>query len=142
MTKKGKAAAVEATLKAQRKYQCGDLVARKKPKGDDPENFCFHLYKVIEVPLAHNDASSAKDIIRCQWFEPIGGVGSERFKITNMVWDDDTYRANTMMWVDPSMVQITSGNIRNRTKCELEFDLDAYCNIFFKTRMTMLQNQR
>ena len=63
MTEKGKSAAVEATIKAPRKYQCGDLVARKEPKGDDPENFCFHLYKVIEVPLAHSDASSTKDDI-------------------------------------------------------------------------------
>ena len=132
MTEKGKTAAVEATRKAPRKYQYGDLVARKEPKEGDPANFCFHLYKVIEVPLAHNDASSAKDIIRCQWFEPIGGVGSERFKITNKVWDDDTYRANTMMWVDPSMVQITSGKIQNKSKCELEFDLNAYCNTFFE----------
>ena len=90
MTDKGKAAAVEATLNALRKFQCGDLVARKEPKKDD-SIFCFHLYKVIEVPLAHNDASSTKDVIRCQWFEPIGGDGSKRFKMTNEIYDDDTY---------------------------------------------------
>ena len=132
MTEKGKVAAVEVTLNAPRKFQCDDLVAHKEPKEDDPANFCFHLYKIIEVPLAHSDVSSAEGIIRCQWSEPIGGVGSERFKITNKVLDDDTYRANTMMWVGPSMVQITSGKIQNKCKCELEFDLNAYCNTFFE----------
>ena len=63
MTEKGKAAAVKATLSAPRKFQCGDLVARNEPKEDDSDFFCFHLYKVIEVPLAHSDASSTKDDI-------------------------------------------------------------------------------
>ena len=80
---KRKAAAVEATLNAPHKFQYGDLVARKEPHADDPTNFCFHLYKVIEVPLAHNDTSSTKDIIRCQWFEPICDDDSERFQTTD-----------------------------------------------------------
>ena len=142
MTKKGKAAAVEATLNAPRKFQYGDLVARKEPREDDPENFCFYLYKVIEVPLAHSDASSTKDIIRCQWFAPIGGDNSERFRMTNKIWEDKTYTANTMMWVDPSMVQVMSENIRNKSKFELEFDLNAYCNTFFEEQDDVLQNRR
>ena len=85
MTEKGKLAVVAATQKTSRKFQCGDLVARKEPKEDDPANFCFHLYKIIEVPLDHNNASSTKGIIRCQWFEPICGDGSDRFKMTNNI---------------------------------------------------------
>ena len=38
------------------------------------------------------------------------------------------------MWVDPSMVQVMSGKIRNKSKCELEIDLNAYCNAFFEER--------
>ena len=54
--------------------------------------------------------------------------------MTNNILDNDTYTANTMMWVDPSMVQVTSGKIRNKSKCELEFDLNAYCNTYFEER--------
>ena len=47
MTKKGKAAAVEATLNAPRTFQCGDFVSRNKLQDNDPKKFCVHLYKVI-----------------------------------------------------------------------------------------------
>ena len=121
MTEKGKTGVVsEVTLDAPRKFQCGDLVARKEPmEGSDEDG--FHLYKVVEVPLDHVDVSST-DRIRCQWFEPICDGNSnnlqaaERFRTTNEIWDDDTYTANTMMWVDPSMVQVLSGNVRNKSK--------------------------
>ena len=63
MTEKGKRAALEATLNAPRKFQHGDLVARKEPWEDDPTKFCFQLYKIIEVPLTHADTSSTVDII-------------------------------------------------------------------------------
>ena len=38
-----------------------------------------------------------------------------------------TFTANTMAWVDPTAVTITSGKIRNRKKCTLELDLNTYC---------------
>ena len=58
MTEKGKSAVVAATLKAPRKCQCGDLVAHKEPKEDNPDASAYHLYKVVEVPLEHDDVSS------------------------------------------------------------------------------------
>ena len=39
-----------------------------------------------------------------------------------------------MMWIDPSMVQVMSRKIRNKSKCELEIDLNPYCNAFFEER--------
>ena len=39
--------------------------------------------------------------------------------------------AKTMMWVDPGMVKVLPGKIRNKSKCEVEIDLDAYCNTYF-----------
>ena len=58
MIEKGKSAVVAATRKAPRKFQCGDLVARKDPREDNPDASAYHLYKVVEVPLEHDDVSS------------------------------------------------------------------------------------
>ena len=55
MTEKGKAAVVAATLKAPRKFQCDDLVARKEPREDNSDASSFHLYNIVEVPLEHDD---------------------------------------------------------------------------------------
>ena len=54
--------------------------------------------------------------------------------MTNEIYDDGTYIANAMMWVDASMVEVMSGKIQNKSKCELELDLNAYCNAFFEQR--------
>ena len=81
MTKKGKVAGVQAALIAPRKFQCGNLVARSEPLANGSDDHCCHLYKVIEVPFGHDDASSAQDHIRCQWFEPIYD-GADQFRLT------------------------------------------------------------
>ena len=74
MTEKGKTTVVAATLKALRKFQCGDRVACKEPREDSPHASNFHLYKVFEVPLEHHDVSS-DDRIKYQWFERINSFG-------------------------------------------------------------------
>ena len=51
--------------------------------------------------------------------------------MTNKTWEDETYTAKTMMWVDPGMIEVLSGKIRNKSKVELEIDLDAHCNTCF-----------
>ena len=134
MTEKGKAAVVAATLKAPRKFQCGDFVARKEPREDNPNASSFHLYKIVEVPLEHDDVSS-DDRIRCQWFEPVESEHN-RFRMTDKIWDGDTYTAKTMMWVDPDMAKVISGRIRNKSKCEVDIDLDTYCNTYFEATET------
>ena len=58
MTEKGKASVAEVALNAPRKFQCGDLVARNEPM-EGSDKHCFHVYKVVEVPLDHVDVSSS-----------------------------------------------------------------------------------
>ena len=55
-----------------------------------------------------------------------------RFRTENKIWEDETYTAKTMMCVDPDMVNVLSGKLRNKAKCELEIDLDTYCNTHFE----------
>ena len=45
-----------------------------------------------------------------QWFEPVESEHN-RFQMTDKIWDDDTYTAKTMVWVDPDMAKIISGRI-------------------------------
>ena len=36
------------------------------------------------------------------------------------------------MWVDPGVVTVLSGNVQNKSKCELEIDLEVYCKTYFE----------
>ena len=56
--------------------------------------------------------------------------------MTDKIWDDDTYTAKTMMWVDPDMAKVISGRIRNKSKCEVDIDLDTSCNTYFEATET------
>lgn len=125
MTEKGKAKATRACLTAPTKFQCGDLVARL-------EEDQYELYRVEEVPLAHKSTKSSQDIIKCMWFKPLeeggsaDGEGERVLSLTPRVWDDKSFKANTMMWVDPTMVRVVSGHLNNKKKCQLEFNTRAY----------------
>ena len=48
------------------------------------------------------------------------------------IWEDEAYTAKRTMWLDPDMVQVLSGKLRNKAMCELEIDLDTYCNTYFE----------
>ena len=65
---KEKPAVITATIKVPCKFQCGGLVDRKQLQEDNPDGSVFHLYKVVEVPLEHDDVSS-NNRVRCQWSE-------------------------------------------------------------------------
>ena len=52
--------------------------------------------------------------------------------MTKTIWDDETYTANAMMWVDPGVVQVLSGGIKNKSKCEVAIDLVDYCNTHYE----------
>ena len=130
MTEKGKAMVKHASLIAPSKFQSGDLVFRVEKSDDGDE---YHLYKIVSVPVNHTDAKSPSDNISCQWFRPISGEENLKFSMTNEVYNNDTFKAKTMNWVDPRMVNIVSGSLKNKVKCELEFDLDSYWKIYFST---------
>ena len=138
MTEKGgrkKTAAAAAAAFAPAKWKKGDLVARKEPgkKAGDPD--VIELYRVVSVPVTHSDAKSDTDIIRCQWFERSKtGLeeeeGSATFTLRNAVWDDESYTANTMSWVDPKTALVVEGSLSAKVKCVLELDLKAYYEAF------------
>ena len=113
MTEKGKAKAVRACLAVPTKFQSGDLIARL-------EEDEYNLYKVVEVPLAHASTRSETDRIKCQWFEPLEKGGSARgegervLSLTPEIWDQESFMANTMMWVDPLTVKVVSGKLNNK----------------------------
>ena len=50
------------------KWQAGDLVVRHELQ-NGANTHCFQLYKVVEVPVEHENSKSGSDIIKCQWFE-------------------------------------------------------------------------
>ena len=51
--------------------------------------------------------------------------------MTNQFWDDDTFTADTMIWVDPRMITIILRGLKNKMKCELEIDLNFYCKTYY-----------
>ena len=70
MTEKGfkrKASAVAKTPTT--KWQSGNLVVRKGQNKD--KTLSNVLYKVVEVPLGHDDASSSVDMLTMKWFSPV-----------------------------------------------------------------------
>ena len=121
MVEKGSKCNSSAASKALRtKWQVGDIVARQEQNED--ETFSNILYKVVEVPLEHGNASIFVDVITLQWFSPVSEEeenGLMEYKLHVQQWCDTadksrydaTFTANTMAWVDPAVVTITSGKI-------------------------------
>ena len=71
MTEKRKVLVEQSKLTTPSKFQSGDIVARLETSEDTSVDSCYHLYKIAEVPLGHNDAGSRSDKIKCQWFKPV-----------------------------------------------------------------------
>ena len=70
MTEKGSKPKASAATKAlPTKWQAGNLVARQEQNKE--KTFRNVLYKVVEVPLGHGDASSSVDVLTLQWFSPV-----------------------------------------------------------------------
>jgi hypothetical protein len=123
-------------------------VARREPK--DGGGYHNTLYKVVEVPLGHTEASSSDDVLTLQWFSPTTedagkDGGSVKFKLQPREWGnttnkdnfDGTFTANTMAWVDPTAVTVTKGKISNKKTCELELELDEYCTAYHKMSLSV-----
>ena len=70
MTEKGyKRNAAAAPKALTKKGQAVNFVARQEK--DKDKTFSNVLYKVVEVPLGHDDASSSVDMLPLQWFSPV-----------------------------------------------------------------------
>ena len=144
MTEKGSKLAEEAAAGPPSKWEAGDFVVRREMVGEEGMEEQVHanvLYRIVSVPLEHTDSTSVKDVVTLQWLRPIddGDGDGDAMEKERGLWEyelrpelyggtvgDATFTADTLAWVDSTVLTVTTGKLSNKATLTVELDLDAY----------------